>query len=562
MARATRAALSVAGLFSAATAKDLFTVQPACGQFGTEPGSLEASLVAGYDYNCREPTNWVKKYHTTDLFPGDGSDVAADDDGFDTDALMEDYLPELYTPLACLFVFGFISFLWLSIWSCGTMGCCIKKNCCCAKCCKSPFACTQRHPGDIVIVVVCFLLATCAFGIGLAGWRNNKAQNDAVDGVSSIMQIMTQWADGATTAISSTDAKYAALISDAKAFQAAAASQTTTEFRAITDEVCPEITSALTDARGGITTMDEVFNDISDLLDDAADSFEDQVDTINGYRNSAVLSVWVVLISLVVFSIFSIVAKKIKPTLDKKLRCCFRPVAFCYLFVILLLTFVAVALLAANMVLADFCIEPIKNYQEMMALENTTFGYFTDCDVRTQHVDGSTYANPFNADVQTVLVGSSESLGELTDLEQSLGDTRDDINANVGKTSAYKTKAGSEFDVLKSNIASLKTSIAAVTASTATGCTVQGCSSGILSSLQCYALLPRTNAVMNQMCGPLHSSVAQQFEYLTVALVFLIIVDVLRRLGRPDREKSGLSASKVLPIAQEPAEGKQDQYDY
>jgi hypothetical protein len=56
--------------------------------------------------------------------------------------------------------------------------------------------------------VFALALAVAVIGVGLAGWRNNKTQNDALLSLVSIADIMTEWAAGAQRKLSVTETAY------------------------------------------------------------------------------------------------------------------------------------------------------------------------------------------------------------------------------------------------------------------------------------------------------------------------------------------------------------------
>jgi large-conductance mechanosensitive channel len=55
--------------------------------------------------------------------------------------------------------------------------------------------------------------------------------------------------------------------------------------------------------------------------------------------------------------------------------------------------------------------------------------------------------------------------------------------------------------------------------------------------------------MINQMCDSLHGSIAEQFQYLVVALVLMVIVQAVKRMSRPTREQQGYDDNKVNPIS-------------
>jgi hypothetical protein len=166
---------------------------------GVEPPLLESALVKGYDYNCQPPSDLVTRYESAPL-----PDVVNDG----TDALIKEYVPEIAPKLGALLAFGVIACIWLTCWSCGMMGCCVKNNCLCAKCCGEPMKCTQTSPCNFFMVVFALALAAAVFGVGLAGWRNNKTQNDAVVSIGSVFDIMSEWASGAQRKLAVTETSY------------------------------------------------------------------------------------------------------------------------------------------------------------------------------------------------------------------------------------------------------------------------------------------------------------------------------------------------------------------
>ena len=78
---------------------------------------------------------------------------------------------------------------------------------------------------------------------------------------------------------------------------------------------------------------------------------------------------------------------------------------------------------------------------------------------------------------------------------------------------------------------------------------MQGCSTGVLSSVHCYALNSRKTAMVNQMCDSLHGSIAEQFQFLVVALVLMVVIQTVKRMARPTREQQGYGDNKVNPTS-------------
>jgi hypothetical protein len=237
----------------------------------------------------------------------------------------------------------------------------------------------------------------------------------------------------------------------------------TTEFRIAANEVLPRITQALRDSQGAIGEMEAIFADVDDTLNTTSASFEDQIDMVNGYRSTVVLIGWITLIGLMVFELFAMATKKFAPVCSKNFKCCWSTITCLYIVIIFFLTIVVVVIAVVVFMLSDFCAEPNENFKMFLNLENTTFGYYVDCDHRTAHADGSKFVNPFNPQTREIFAQSQEAEQEIRDLaDDELEDLNVLVQANPAYSNAYKANADVELDLMQTKLYQLSASLGGV----------------------------------------------------------------------------------------------------
>lgn len=507
------AAASAATAVYADDAVGRFQVDPRCGQYGTEPSTLEASLSSKWDYNCFTRNDDVKYYHTEDI-----PDVG--DDG--TSALLDDYLPGVAKKLAPLFLAGVIAFLWLTCWSCASTKCC---KCCLGKCCGEPMACAGAQPCKTVILLLLLAGMLTVVGLASAGLDNNKAQSEDADKLGDVFDTMSEWAYGTSVSLSNVSARFSTLRNDTTDIKTYSdASVSTQELRDIVDQYVPLISTQLDASANAVDELATDFGKLSKDIDEFSDGFGDQIEKLDRFRKHGTRFVWITLFCLVLFQLVEAVLIKCKPQLARQLWCLWALVTMVYTVVVLFAFILATAMLAIVTVTADVCYDANNNLVSLGNLEGQDLGYFMTCDTN------QTSTNPFNG-LSTTLVQATENA---------------EGQAETFATALDAEGGGSEYTALSGMTTALVADMGEALATVGSSMTNQGFIDGALSNFNCYGLATRRSAIVNQICDPVLASFASGMELLVAGAVLMVAAEVIRRIGRPTTEQKA-KRGKVHP---------------
>lgn len=517
---------------------------------GTRPKGLESSLKGPYTYKAYEPGDSVKYYHK-ESFPN----------MTDPNAGLAPYMEKVVmTHTLPLIIFGVIVLTLFVVWSAGMMECCAKKDCCCAKCCADPPAVFASKLGRLILIVLGLVLLLCIFSISVAGLENEKKQDESISDLGSILSVLTDWTNYTTEQLG---------YCDKQIDRVEVASTNLTDWNWSDAEIRKEVvkygtllTGAMAETGKQIAAINETAQstskDLTKIKDDLSKSINDFNDT-RGYLVTTAYSVVVVLIFLSLLA--SILKIAFPENCAKKLRCCFGTFNFFYFWILVITFVVVVVLYIFSVVVADFCIESDNNFVSALGMKhNDTFTYYITCDTDAQLV------NPFKADCQTVETQMGNAGEQLTNLDTVIAD----INAKIDQSKALKDSGPQDNPAIEARLqalyqdlaaltyqaSTLKISVSALNISIGQDLTDMGFQSGLLSSLHCYQLNLRYQAVIWQVCDTVYNPLAQSMEYCLVIFILLIVVDWIRRWLRPTREAKGLTQihhkARVQPVDIQP----------
>ena len=154
--------------------------------WGVEPDNLNASLTGSYNFSPYTPGNSVVAFHKN-TFPHDlsGADSA-------------EYFGNTTVEVLWFIVLGVVVLAWLGVCACGEVGCCVKKNDCCARFLGGNTfkpACAHTHPGKRGLVVcTCLAMGLLAvFILCLMILTNEYATTAAIDGLGGVLVVLDSW---------------------------------------------------------------------------------------------------------------------------------------------------------------------------------------------------------------------------------------------------------------------------------------------------------------------------------------------------------------------------------
>jgi len=507
---------------------------------GTRPVGIDASLKGPYTYEAYTPGSWVKYYHK-ETFPEDpGEDMMA-------------YMKEvLMNHVLYLVIFGVVVLALFVFWSCGSMECCAKKNCCCAKCCADPPKIFSNKCGRLILTIVGGVLVLCIFSISMAGLDNEKKQDTSISDLGSILNVLTDWTNFTTGQLAITKHDINNILVITKNMTEWAWQEPNIESQIAT------YGGALADAMNATSQQISVINttvqDTNAALSKTKDDVSTSTNDFNEERAYLVTTAYSVVVVIIVAALLIAILKMVFPnTCAKKMRCCFGIFNIGY-FGVLVITFVVVVLLyIMTLVVADFCFTADTNFVNALAFKkNDTFTYYVTCDT------DATLVNPFKPDCETVEAQMANAQTQLLELDKVVVSTEDAITRlqKNPSTAALADPYKADLAALKWQGNELKLTIGLLNVSIGQDLTDMGFQSGLLSSLHCYQLNLRYNAVIWQVCDTVYNPLAQSMEYCLAIFILLVVVDWVRRWLRPTREQKGMKVverrSKVQPVDIQP----------
>lgn len=356
-----------------------FTVNPECGQLGVAPAGLAAELPDGYDYSCYEPSPINKRWSTED-----GLDM---NDFFGEDADMMGalipYLQSMIMIVAPILAFGIISVIGCCCWSCGMLECCAggngKPRKGCGKCCANPPKWTEGFFEWILMAVTLFL-GVVVVGLALKGLAVNKIQNDAIEKLGGAVGLLDSWMDSATARVDNVTGSFANVQAETDTLVTILENMNTNEIRNQSKEAAGSLKEAIDTAAGHVAMVDTNVATLKDSVGSMG-SLGDSITPVNQYRNTGMLAIWVLLVSLMILELLIAFFKQWKPEMTARCgcKCLFGLITALYLFVLLILFIVLVIVAVITVLFGDICKSPDAQLSGIVnslggAAEATTLG--------------------------------------------------------------------------------------------------------------------------------------------------------------------------------------------
>eukprot|EP00039_Didymoeca_costata_P030584 m.30319 g.30319 ORF g.30319 m.30319 type:complete len:635 (-) comp8192_c0_seq1:150-2054(-) len=511
-------------------------------QVGTPPKDL--NLLPGYNYDRYEPGKSVEKYRRND-FPEDFEDSEA----------LQTYGVKVGTRGAIILGVGIIIIIYLSIWSCAMLNCCVKRNCCCAVCCGEPMSFFSRKNVKSFIWFLVLCLSIGAIIVGSYGMSNERTQDEEFKKLGRIIDVLVDWVDQADNQLA-ISLRAVGRVSNAT-HDLLNVQLETSEIQSSVTENSQQVIDILDDVVKEVQTIEDEINDIKEDLEDSSDDFEREIDRFNDPRHRAVTITYAALLSITITYVIIMLLKEWQPKLcAHNMRCIQGLYTFLYLLIIFLLFVVCAVMLIVLTVTSDFCYDFDNNLLNAVGADvNEDIPYFVKCDVTPAPPE-----NPFNDDLSEIMEFLDNSTKEIQEIANTVSTTLSDANQtleqeitlaeNNGLNASEQPgvidardqlgKAQRDEQLIQDKLDGLTASLDLLSVSLGTGLTAQGFQEGLFSSLHCYSLNLRYQAVVNIICTDLHKPLALSYEYILTLVIMMILVDVFRRLIRPTSAQRGV----------------------
>jgi len=536
-----------------ANTKNNFVINPDCGQVGLAPAGLADSLLSSVDYACYEPSKWPEKYSMEGGLPANlFGDPIGDDEAYE-------YIFDIVSNrVAPILGFGIIAFIWLSCWSC----CSCMKCCCC--CQKRMDLCSDSRKDEWIITMIGTGLAAVVMIVAFYGWGLNAVQNDSITAFGDSFDDLEGWAAAAETEMQTASASYGELSDTNAKLQTAIAGTSYATFAPPAWIVAtgnpaaafwPKFEATIVAGDEGMALMVEDITAMKANLGDLGDLVVGTLANVNGPRNIGVLLVWITLAGLCFFTLVNIWVAMCCSKVRRKgpIKCCFGACTFLMVIILLILSLVCSMLYLATTILGDFCMAPDETMSNALnSVEpNSTFAYYLTCDTDSD-------VSPFKGVTDLSMAAVESGVQEMTAFVDYLEATKSAPNINQGN---YATVHPLAVDTL-ANLVVVQAALGGgggdklskgcndpITGSDdglfgnpeycqfgteqANG---QGYTDGAFSTISCYAANSRYQGFVNALCGDFYGTLARMFELFIVAGVFMILMEVARRLTRAEAD--------------------------
>lgn len=552
----------------------------ACNQLGAAPANLTDELPEGYDYTCYTEQKYVKRWASTEGIPetmlamGSGTLMA---DG-------QTYL--MGSPLVTIvpfFAFGLLATITCGIWSCGMCACCGKSSsegsaCCCGKCCSKPPAFTKGVGGWIMVIITAGA-GVAVVVLALSGLGVNNNMNEALEQIGGSVSILESWTNSTSTKLGVSVDKTESLLATVNTLDAVVAGMQTTQIKADLKDTVAEIPTFVQSALDGLIELDGQVAMLAVTVNDLGDSLGDSVGGVNSLRQTGMFWAWLVLAIFMAFEILVAILRKIAP--KKTAHCCcglvFGTVTFVYCFVMFIMFLVTAIVALITMILADVCSDPdalfitviggatasletpdLGSLRARRVVEGSGdgtadasasggadfFGYFITCDTQ------NSVTNPFNIPAEQVLTKLGGATGELAGVDaffvdfeagagytglQALSATQTQPTS-IDKYVADKKSLLDAVAAIKGDVDALGVSLSGEADSSAVDWSANsghGLTEGTLSSVNCYQVNARYQAMINLICTYTFGTLAQSCEYFMAAAVLMVFIQWAKRWSRP-----------------------------
>lgn len=377
-----------------------FAIDATCGQIGAAPANLTSDLPTGrgetgYNYNCYQPGDYVKKWSTIGGFPKgmlqlvDDTGTCHCDSEFEADlSYLRPYFESddvnAISVVAPFLIFGFLATIFLTCWSCGTM------KCCCCKFCNRPPAFTKGKVGLLLTFITAALGGAAAI-LAIRGIAGSAQQDVALNGIRDTFLDLAQWPNNTIGQLEEPIGLTTTLLESNLALQVTV--------NTLGDEVKTPVIAGLREMRlqlaeaqnymtGAKTLMDDLAYNLYKKSDDMAGIFNGDEGKNNGVaghglKKTVLFLLWLVIVGLMGLQIVITLLRRLAPqkTQGCLCNCTFELLTSLSIMVMLILFFVSTVVYLVLMVLSDLCTDPDNILRGVMLADT--------CQVRL-HTDGLT----------------------------------------------------------------------------------------------------------------------------------------------------------------------------
>jgi len=489
------------------------------------------------------------------------------------------------------FVFGLLATITCGIWSCGMCACCGKSAsresaCCCGKCCSKPPAFTKGVGGWVMIIITAgagvAVVVLCLRGLGV-----NNEMNEALEQIGGSVSILESWTNSTSTKLGVSVAETESLAATVGTLDATIAGLQTDEIKAQLTEKVAQIPNLVQAALESLTELDSQVAMLAGTVNDLGDSLGTSVGNVNKYRQTGMFWAWLVLAIFMAFEILVAILRKIAP--KKTAHCCcgfvFGTVTFWYCFTMFIVFLVTAIVALITMILADVCSDPDSLFITVIGAATATvelpdvgslrarregvvegsgdgtadavvandgadfFGYFITCDTQ------NSVTNPFNIPAELVLTKLGGATGELAGVNEffvdfEAGPAYAALQTQPTSRDNYEADKKSLLDVIaaiNNDVDALSVSLSGEADSSAVDWSANsghGLTEGTLSSVNCYQVNARYQAMINLICTYTFGTLAQSCEYFMAAAILMVIIQWAKRWSRPHPEDDTYDGDK------------------
>jgi len=416
------------------------------------------------------------------------------------------------------------------------------------------------------------VVVLCLSGLGV-----NNNMNEALEQIGGSVSILESWTNSTQTKLGVSVSATESLLATVATLDATVAGMQTDEIKAELADKVAEIPTFVQAALEGLTDLDSQVAMLAVTVNDLGDSLGTSVGNANALRQTGMFWAWLVLAIFMAFEILVAILRKIAP--KKTAHCCcglvFGTVTFVYCLVMFIVFLVTAIVALITMILADVCYDPDSLFITVIGAATATletpslgssaplplrarregsgdgtadaavandgaglFGYFITCDTQ------NSVTNPFNTPAEVVLTQLGGATGQLAEVDAFFDDFETSPaydalaldSTRLGKYKADKKSLKDAIAAINGDVGALGVSLSGEADSSAVDWSANsghGLTEGTLSSVNCYQVNARYQAMINLICTYTFGTLAQSCEYFMAAAVLMVFIQWAKRWSRP-----------------------------